>query len=275
VELDAPTLDALLERLGRTWVPPFDGRAMSRIIESLCEGLLYQSELEPDLVTADLFADALSAILLTFSSTGSATSVSLHDFGLAEGVAPVYDVHRAQEAAVAALAVFDRDPADLTLVQVALETGQQVAELVGLFGTVRRMAAVSFVAVYPRLVEAANRHLISDPYRALVDGLCEIARMGRSHPYVARALLAERTGGPEDDAEPLPVDIRMAVPVGMALVNPLRRTEHVPSADMARVIGDLVDTTLRLSAENPRRSPADIAVEALGALPSRQVSSPG
>jgi hypothetical protein len=44
---------------------------------------------------------------------------------------------------------------------------------------------------------------------------------------------------------------------------------------MGRVIGELVDTTLALAADHPRRSPAEVAAEALAALPSNHVSSPG
>jgi AcrR family transcriptional regulator len=272
VELDAPSLDALLERLGRQWVPPFETSTVVRIVEAMCAGLLDQAELEPGSIDEQVFADALSAILLTFSHHAPAAA-GIADFGVADLAAPSDDLRHAQEIAAASIGVFDRDPAELTLSQVALETGRQHSELTELFGTVRRMAAIAFVVAYPAVAESANRRLLTDPDRAVVDALCDIARTARDHPHVARALLAERRADPDPTAGPA-IEIRMAVPIGLALSPALRMTGRVPSADLARVVGEMIEVVLEVASSNPRLAPADVAVEALQGLSEGEVSSP-
>jgi hypothetical protein len=141
-----------------------------------------------------------------------------------------------------------------------------VSELADLYGTVQRMAATAFVVVYPQVAESANRYLVTDPYRALVDALCAIARMARDHPHLARALLDERRAD---------LDIRLEVPLGMPLMSPLRSLDRVPPGELLETAGRMVDIVLEVASTTPRLAPADVAVAALACLPDEPVSSPG
>ena len=277
VELDAPSLDALLERLGREWVPPFDTSTVVRVVEALCAGLLEQAELQPGAIDDETFADALSAILLTFSSPRGRAG------------APRRFRRRRRRRRRPHLRGPPRPP-DRGVVAPRVRSRPGRADVVpgrardrpagrGSWSTCSARSA----AWRPCRSSRCTRGSWSRPAATsspTPTGPWSTAACATSPGW--RGTIRTSLGRCSSSGTRTPRRVAHSRWTSGSRCRSAWRwsprcggTERVPPADLARVIGELVDVTLEVASTTPRLSPAEVASEALRGLPDPPVSSPG
>jgi AcrR family transcriptional regulator len=275
--LDAsiPLVDRALDVIGRTTIPPFCNEDIVRLLRAVLDGLVAQSLLEPGRIDSHFYADALTGVLVTLTApTGRDQSLADLEGSLtAPGDrAQAGDVDSVRKLAVSALDQFDRTLDDVTFSQIAAATDTRVDLLFHWYGTVRRMAAVAFADVLPRLERSSTRYLATDPMRALADTLCDVARMAQQHPHVAAALVFERSeqavAGPEHrDWVGTSADVTFAVPIADGVARVLGRVPLPDGLDVIGLAADMVDLTLLYAGTRLSWAPADVAGRAISLLP--------
>lgn len=270
-----PLVDQALDVIGRTLIPPFRTEDVVRLLRAVLDGLVAQSLLEPGAIDSRFYADALTGVLVTLTAP-SGRDESLADLEAvltaATGATEQFEVVLVQDLAISALHLFDRNVERLTFSQIAAALEQPIGVLLEKYVTVRRMAAIAFAEVLPRVEESAARYLTADPVRALADTLCDIARMAQQHPHVAAALLYERS---EQASVALAgrwwagtsADIRFAVPLSDRVAQVLAAVPSAAGVDVASLADDMVDLTLLFAGTRSSWSPADVAHRAVSLLP--------
>jgi hypothetical protein len=271
-----PLMERALASLGRQCIAPFRAEDLVRVLRALLDGLQGQSTMEPGSVTAELYANVLTGLLVTLTvPVGRDESLADVEAALRgpSRRADTTDMAQLRATAISALGLFDRDVTNVTFSQVAAVTGMSIDALIQQFGTVRRVAAMAFAQVLARVQESATRHLSHDPMRALADTLCDIARMAQQHPHVAAALLYERSeqavsGNARSTASRVGVDIRAAVPLSIAVAGVLGAVAGSSGVDVDSLAADMVDLTLLYAGTRSSWAPADVARRAVSLLPT-------
>ncbi len=268
------------EAMGLRAIEPFDFDELARGAAALSEGLLYQWMWEPGAVRSDLAADLLVAMVSTLMAPAP------HAVTLAERTADLpgprvrpgagvgawaddIEVARDLALAVAAAPLFRCGVRELTSTEVgrALDVGPEVVR--DRYGSVERLAALSFGRHLPNVVEATGRRTIAGPSVSLTDGVYELTRSAQNDPHCALALLHERQRATLDPTcDPQRGDIHELVPFGAALVPPLCELIDRPAAEVADLADLIVDTTVGHAATRPRQPIERITATVLRLVPA-------
>jgi len=143
-----------------------------------------------------------------------------------------------------------------------------VREVARRFGSVRRVAAVSFHRHVAGIDQAARHRVGVDPILGVVDLICELARRAQSDRQCARALLGERIGAQLDSTQVVDVDdIRISVPLGPVLFDVARPVTDLAPERLYDVVALMVDTALDYAMTRPDAAPAAVAELVLRLLP--------
>lgn len=265
-----PLYDRFLEATDRSMVPPLDTARLARVLSALTDGLYRQSILQPTEVDDELYASLIS-MLATALTTPASRRASLEDveLELRRSIPVPAGADRLQEIAIAVADLFEVGVPAVTFSQIGQCAGISAREVAEMFGTVRRVAAVSFAEFLPDLVRSANRHRRTDPSRALCDVLCDIARGAQRRPTTALSLLRERAEANLGLPEPTGIDIRFVVPIALCVMTPLAEVPGVRWEDVPATSANLIDVCLLLGSTRPNLSPAEIAASAVGMLGPR------
>jgi AcrR family transcriptional regulator len=261
-----------VDRLGLHLVEPFDVAEAARAAAAVSEGLLYHVLCDPDAVRPDLVADVLVAFV---------SAIAVPQPGPVHLAEVASSLDRAVEAAVVGEGATDlvtagglgplfADGIDtITFTQVARELACRPDEVVLRFGSLRRLAAMSFHRHVGEIDRAARRRAEQGTEVALADGLHELARAASSDRHCALALLHERQHAQLRRGEDPVGDIRTLVPLGAPIA--LELWDLVPGPPSARsdLAELLVDTVLGYAATHPRATLNTVTSTALRLLPAR------
>jgi AcrR family transcriptional regulator len=270
-----PALQDLYEqgaaRLGLRWLEPLGAADVARLVVALIDGLTVQLLIEPGSVRPDLTTDAVVALLASVTAPEAerralAELEARIDVALGhedDGVAD--DPVRLRSIARDATPLFAPDRGPVTWTEVALTTGVPVREVVASFGSLQRLAAVSFHQHLGAVEEAGRRRRDTDGRVALADLLCELVRAGRAAPVPVRALVCERIAVP-DPSVTVGTDLSSLVPLDALVAEAIRSVAGAP-ADADDLAPVLVDLVLSRALARPRDSPASVAALALRLLP--------
>ena len=261
-------IDAVCDRFDRHFAEPFTSLDMARSMTAMVERLFHQWIVDPDGVRPDLAADAVVAMASALMLPNHhEVHISELDVAFVDPGAPSPDpddVDRRRVIAVAAHGLFSVPLGDVTLTQIARASDSDPRSLVELFGSVSRVAAVSFVRWMPELRATLERRRGGDAQVGLADYLCELVRAARSDPFVAAALVAER--GDLDRVRR--DDIRALVPIERGVLSSLETVRPGLSdgerCDLATL---LADTTLAYALSRPTTAPHRVAELVLRLVP--------
>ena len=157
---------------------------------------------------------------------------------------------------------------DVTMTEVARTMGRPVRDVANRFGTVRRVAAVSFFRHVEAVEEAAIRRAHVDPLLGVVDLMCELARRAQADRQCARALLAERLGAELVAPKVSAIDdVRFQVPIGPILYAAAEPVTDLSPDGLYEVTALMIDTLLGFAMTRPEVAPAHIADVVMRLLP--------
>ena len=263
-------IDAVCERFDRHFAEPFTSRDMARSMTAMVERLFHQWIVDPDGVRPDLAADAVVAMVSALMLPNHhEVHISELDVAFVDAGAPSADredLDRLRAIAVAAHELFGVPLGDVSLTQIARASDTDPRTLVELFGTVPRVASVSFVRWIPALRAALGRRHGGDAEVGLADYLCELVRVARADRFVASALAVER-----GDLDRVRRDeIRALVPLERSVLGSLETTRPTLSdAERCDLSTLLVDTTLAYALSRPATAPHGVADLVLRLVPAR------
>ena len=265
-----------VELLGLRFIEPFTAESVARIGAALNESMVQQWMIDPGVVRPTLHSDALVALVSAVTvPEAHAGEIAELEVGLAQGVSmgdaspqELSDIEELRSIAALAAPLFVERFDDVTLTDVARTVGISVRDVAARFGTVRRVAAVSFARHVDVLDEAATRRALLDPVLGVVDLLCELARCAQSDRQCALALVAERLSaqlsvGRVRDLD----DIRFQVPVGPTLFTMAGPMTDLSPDALYDTVALMVDTALVYAMTRPDVAPAAVAGTVLRLLP--------
>jgi AcrR family transcriptional regulator len=266
----------LLDRTGLTLVEPFTSGRMATALTALSLGLLVRQAVDPGAVDDDLFAEVATTLTAAVTQPRSAGRRRASDVTAPADEADLSPQARSgarrrretrRRISEAATGMFDRGWEALSATDVAEVADVSTQTVINLFGSVRGVAACTFVRHIRAYTNALHEHLDDDPLRALRDALRQLAVSAAADPEVARALLGERMAVTLHHGTMLAdTDVRVEVPLALALVEALERLDlgGLEPVDLASAMANLV-----LSHAIPRPGRADVTAElAMRLLPT-------
>ncbi len=255
------------ERLGLRPVEPFTHLDLARAVAAMADGMLRHWMCDPAAIRPGLLEDM--AVLVTSASmvpAGRHTTLSEISAQL-PGPGGEDDPLLADLQAAHGLAeTFTTGVDGVTLSQLGEALGCGADEVANRFGTVRRAAALSFHRHLQGVRDAVARRPDAGDGVSLTDGVYELARATLQDPHCALALAHERHVS-RLGAESARTDVRALVPVGEALVPPLREVVEGPPSDQADLADLVADTVLVYGATHPRQTIATVTEVALRLVP--------
>jgi AcrR family transcriptional regulator len=270
-----------LDGLDLRLVEPFDTEMMARIGAAFEASLVQQWMLDPEGVPIGLSGDVLVA-LISSVTVPAARNVELAEIeaGIPIGSQPArpwagedsievdeQEVAHLRSIAVAAAPLFRSGVRSVTMTDVAHTVGVPVAQLARGFGTVQRIAAVSFVRHLDPIVEALHRRQDVSAELSAADMFCELARCAQADPFCARALMSERVTAQLLDQPFGMADIRFQVPVALAAVTAIQDLAPVTTAQAIDLGALTVDTTLSYAMTRRELAPAKVAAVVMRLIP--------
>lgn len=255
------------ERLGLRTVEPFDVREVALAIASLADGLLHHWMSDPATVRPALMADIVVA-LASATIVPVARHVDLAELSavLSTGTGWHEALHDDIELAAPAAPLFSSGVGSVTLTEAARVLGMGTEQAARRFGTVERVAALSFGRHLPAVARAAGRRTHAGAAVCLTDGVYELARVAIADPHCALALLQQRQlarlDADADDRGWTPI-----VPFESALEVPLHDLLEGDAARSSDLCPLVVDTVLGMSASRRRVAPGSVAECALRLVP--------
>lgn len=258
--------DATVRRFGAAWVDPFTSRDLALATSAMIEGLTHLEMVGPGTVRPELASDVVIGLLSAVSRRDD-QMVGLPEREIAipnpagPGPGSLLPGSDMLDAAARAAPLFQQRFEEVTWTEVAATVDRSVTDLATTFGTVRRVASVSFLTHLPALRDAASRRAAAGPEVALIDLLCEVARCARVRPGVARALMAERIVGAAraEGAAERSWTINDVVPLNELAGEVVRALPGVPDDDPESLAPTLVNLTLGRAVARPREAPARVA----------------
>ncbi len=252
-----------LEVSDRQLVEPFELVEVTEVIEAIAEGLLHRWMVDKERIRPDLAADMIVG-LLTVITTPKQSPTALGE--LSAGLDP--DRFRTDgsesELAERAASMFHDGFEDVTLTQIAVHLGIDLADLTPWAVTVRHLAARSFARHVPQITLAFGRRQEKGPEVVLTDGVYELARCTSADPHCALALLHERQSAAMNSPA-RELDMRLLVPLGALFEDAVGDLTDLPGD--AAVADLLIDTVLGQGATRQRTPPAELTSLALRFLP--------
>lgn len=221
----------LLERTGRTVVEPFTVELLTTALTAVLDGLRIRHAVDPDAVPDQLFGE-ISAALAAVVIAPKGRRVRVEELNAAVPE-PAPRSHQARSGArrrresrrritSAATGLFSNGWEAVSASEVAQVAGVSTQTVVNLYGSVRSVAASTFVHHVPAIREAAEARADDDPRRALARTLRALAGAATRDPQPARALLEERISVALRHGDQLAeMDIRLEVPLADSLLGPL------------------------------------------------------
>ncbi len=270
-----------LDGLDLRLVEPFDTELMARIGAAFEASLVQQWMLDPEGVPDGLSGDVLVA-LISSVTVPAARRVELAEIeaGIPMGSEParpwtldesseidLADVARLQKIGEAAGPLFRDGVRAVTMTDVAHAVGLPVAELVHRFGTVQRIAAVSFARHIPAIVDALHRRADVSAEVSAADMYCELARCAQADPFCARALVSERVVAQLLDQPFDMSDIRFQVPIALGAITAVQSLTPVTTAQAIDLAALTVDTTLGYAMTRRDLAPAKVAAVVMRLIP--------
>ena len=271
---------AALDALDLQLVEPFDAELMARVGAAFEASLLQQWMLDPDGVPDGLSADVLVA-LVSAVTVPAARRVERAEIEAALpmgpgrrpwGIGAPADLDGAEVGAMRTAAehaahLFEEGVQPVTMTEVSHAVGWDVAELVHRFGTVQRVAAVSFGRHLPRVAAALHRRADVGAEVSAADMYCELARCVQADPYCARALLSERLVAQLLDRPFDRADIRFQVPIALPAVTAIERLAGIDRAQATDLAALTVDTLLGYAMTRRQLAPAKAAAVVMRLIP--------
>ncbi len=262
-------LDAVCRTQRRRFVEPFTSREVARIVMATAERLLQQWLLDPDGVRPDLLPDAMVAFFSAVMRPDS-TRLSIEELESSMRVLEPQDgadpdlVTWRRRVAAAAAPLFTGPAVDVSLTEVAAAADVSVTEVAERFRGPTEVAAVSVYRFMPDLRAAVERRLDVDVRLALVDYLCEVARLARIEPPAWGALGLER----QRAVYSIGPDVHHDVPLDLTIAAGLAALDNtVPEPDRADLSRLVVDTVISYSLTRPNVAPHSVAALALRLVP--------
>lgn len=256
------------ERLALAPVEPFDLGEVALAVASMADGLLHHWMCDPERVRHDLMADVVTA-LTSAVVVPAEQRVELGELSAVHS-APLDHVDVAELAELARLAADEAVFADgldqLTITDVARSLGRPVQHIAEQYGTVHRMAALSFLRHCPQIATAAARRGDMGAQVSLTDAVYELARCAQQDRHCAIALLHERHHAALDRS-PHHIDPRRAVPLDEVIEQPLRQLDRAAADRTAEIAPLVVDTVLSQSASRPKAPVSSVTELALRLVP--------
>jgi len=265
----------LLERTERDIAPPFDPELLSVTLTALLEGLRVRHQLQPERVPDHLFGEAAVALSLavTVPRGRSRRAPDPHE--------PLLEGRRSSPQArsgarrrletrrriiEAATGRFDTGWEQVSMSEVAEWSGVATQTVVNLFGSVRAVAAITFV----RFVDEVRSVVREEPDLPALDGLTRtltlLSQSAATDPESSRALLEERTATRLHRGDQLgPTDIRIEVPLADSVMYWLVAMP-LHGAEPTDVASTLIDFVLSQSLSRPGRD-SEIVELAMRLLP--------
>lgn len=272
----AALYDRVLGRLGLHWVEPFEAETLARMGPSW----LIQQWMVDRSVRSTLYGDIVVGLMSAITAPVARSqelaelevrlpALPVDPLGMVEASArELADVEEQRELAAAAAPLFVERFDDVTMTEVARMMGHPVREVAARFGTVRRVAAVSFFRHVGAVEEAATRRAHMDPLLGVVDLMCELARRVQGDRQCARALLAERLGAELVAPRVSEIDdVRFQVPIGPLLFSAAAPVTDLSPDGLYEVTALMIDTLLGYAMTRPDAAPAHIADVVMRLLP--------
>lgn len=252
-------LTAVYERtagvVGVRIAEPFTFRELACALSATAGGLLHYWMCDPSAIRDDLMADVSVALLSSVAvPTGRSASIGEISASLPRPPRtslpePTEDLALAEDVAELFATGVDR----VTFTDVAAALGCRPEELVERFGSLRRLAALSFARHVATIDAAAHRRAGEGAVVRLTDAVYELARCVQRDPHCALALLFERLESRLEPIDALPEDdIRALVPLTGVIAEPLIELREEPDSVVADLALALVDTVLGYGATHPR-----------------------
>ncbi len=271
----AALYDRVLGRLGLHWVEPFEAETLARMGPSwLIQQWMVDRSVRPTLY-GDIVVGLVSAITAPVERSRELAELEVRlpnlvdPLGLVEpSDRELADVEEQRELAPAAAELFVERFDDVTMTEVARTMGRPVRDVANRFGTVRRVAAVSFFRHVEAVEEAATRRAHVDPLLGVVDLMCELARRAQADRQCARALLAERLGAELVAPKVSAIDdVRFQVPIGPILYAAAEPVTDLSPDGLYELTALMIDTLLGFAMTRPDVAPAHIADVVMRLLP--------
>jgi AcrR family transcriptional regulator len=239
-------------------VEPFTFEELAQIIAAMTEGLLHHWMCDPDSVRPDLISDAAVAIASVLTAPVR-QPVGLAEVGARLSSGAVEHLVGGEDlvaAATDAAHLFADGVQDVTLTEVAAAMGWRPDEVMERFGSVRRVAAVSFARHLPQVEQASVRRNGAMPAVCVCDATYELVRSVERDPWCALSLHMERleararqrTGQLADRSRAM---IDALVPVAGIFEGPIRAVRGDASIGCGEAADLLVDTVLAYGGSRP------------------------
>lgn len=210
-ELTEASLDGIernIRAMGRELLAPFDARDLSVVTNAIAEGLQMRVAVDPDAIRPGLYADTMAVVLLgTTQPRIDRTEDAVHDdldqlLRRIEGTPPSGAVTGGRPEAwrhivdAAAPLFVDRSADEVRIAEVATAAGVAPSTVVHLFGSVRAVAACTWVRHIPELEAIATRPLDDDedPLQRIEAVMRRQIELVRENPGAARAVFAQLLG---------------------------------------------------------------------------------
>jgi AcrR family transcriptional regulator len=196
-EVGVPHYRRIIAGLGRDMLPPFRHQDLSVALTALVEGLQLRAGVDPDAASPELFADLVSAIILALTQPRSQrTNLEMLELSLAPGEASTElpDADWWARTVEAATPLFEaRHPDQVQVVEIASAAGVDVRTIYHHFGSVRAIAAATFVRYVPELRAISARPYGDDeePEARIEELLLRMVECACVHRGVTEALLDE------------------------------------------------------------------------------------
>lgn len=281
----------MLSRTGRRFIEPFTVERLATGLTAIFQGLFIRSEIDPDRVDGQLFAEVVKALVVGLTvPIGSQIHMVDLAIPLVEdpGLSPQArtGARRRRETrtriVTASADLFADGYEGVTASQVAARSGVSTQTVVNLFRSVRAVAAATFARHVADIWTAAGNAAAPsegdhpapeslpvsapDDARSVVHAaLHRLAEGVTADREVARALLSERLEVAMHAGElPPDMDIRIDVPLAHAFVHPLAQL-GISEGDAVELGTMLVNFVLMqgINAPGEERRTADLAVRLL------------
>ena len=253
----------LLAQTNLTLVEPFTTTRVATALTALLQGLQLRRAVDPDAVDDDLYADVstlLAASILQPSGGRRRVADVAATLGADADLSPQArsGAKRRRESrqriTEAATGMFAGGWESVTATEVAEAADVSTQTVINLFRSVRAVAASTFGTHVPAFRAAIDDRIQDDPLGAVQAALRQLAVDAAADPEPARALLSERMavllhhGYDLTDA-----DIRMLVPLGLALPGALERLD-LEGAESADLGSTLINAVLAHAIPRPGRA---------------------
>lgn len=204
-----PTYERVLRLLGREMLPPFTSQDLTVITTAFAEGLQMRQGVDPVVVRADLYSDAIAAIMLGVTRPRVERSDSAPGPELAtletrflvrprpvaqDGSADDTPVETWRHIADSAAHLFvDRGPGDVRVSEVAAAAGVSASTVYHHFGTVTAVAAAGWSRHLPELEELAAAPITAaeGPILRIEQVLYRYVQLARQNRGATEALAAQ------------------------------------------------------------------------------------